>query len=291
VEQNIDLETEVASGSDGAGVNVWIDAVRVRQILANLLSNAVKFTREGRVKLEWGIETDGAKGSVHFCVTDTGIGIPQDRLEAIFDSFTQANAAIHSSYGGTGLGLAVSKRLAELMGGSITVASNEGFGTEFRVDIPVLVTALSAAAPISASDAERRDFSGSRVLLVEDNPVNVKVALKMLTRAGCLVEVAVNGIDAAKMAAEGDYDLMLMDVMMPVCNGLEATRKIRARESRHNHPHTPIVALTASAFQGDRDACMAAGMDGFLAKPFTFDQLRRVLETWLPIADPARVAA
>jgi CheY-like chemotaxis protein len=271
-------------------VNVWIDAVRVRQILSNLLGNAVKFTPNGEVRLEWGIDVEGANSSLHFCVIDTGIGIPADRLEAIFESFSQANASIHVKYGGTGLGLAVSKRLAELMGGSITVSSKEGVGTEFRVEIPVVVTAISDAKPTQRSGAERKVFSG-RVLLAEDNPVNVLMASKMLHRSGCLADVAINGVVAAQMAADCDYDLVLMDVMMPVCGGLEATKAIRARESQRNQAPIPIVALTASAFQGDRDACFAAGMDGFLAKPFTFDQLREVLDTWLPVTDSDRLAA
>jgi len=290
IEQSIDLGKEVAAGSEGTGVNVWIDAVRVRQILSNLLGNAVKFTPNGEVRLEWGIDVEGANSSLHFCVIDTGIGIPADRLEAIFESFSQANASIHVKYGGTGLGLAVSKRLAELMGGSITVSSKEGVGTEFRVEIPVVVTAISDAKPTQRSGAERRVFSG-RVLLAEDNPVNVLMASKMLHRSGCLADVAINGVVAAQMAADCDYDLVLMDVMMPVCGGLEATKAIRARESQRNQAPIPIVALTASAFQGDRDACFAAGMDGFLAKPFTFDQLREVLDTWLPVTDSDRLAA
>jgi signal transduction histidine kinase/ActR/RegA family two-component response regulator len=289
-ERRIGLRASQLQAFIGIEADVWIDPVRVRQILSNLVSNAVKFTHEGEVVLEWGVEAGNPAGTVRFRVQDTGIGIPAARLEAIFESFTQADPSIHSKYGGTGLGLAISKRLTRLMGGSIRASSEEGIGTSFVVEIPAAL-----AEPIHERTADRsvqqRDLRGFHVLLAEDNPVNVKVVLKLLERTGCCVDIAPNGMAALSMVAERDYDLVLMDVMMPVCDGLEATRTIRTCEELGNDRRLPIVALTASALQEDRDACLKAGMDDFLSKPFTGDQLRQMLGVWLPDTTEERNAA
>jgi CheY-like chemotaxis protein len=260
---------------------VLIDPVRVRQILSNLVSNAVKFTHKGEVRLEWSVDLEGDQSTVRFCVTDSGIGIRADRLDAIFDSFTQADVGTHSKYGGTGLGLTISKKLAVLMRGRIGASSEEGVGSNFWVEIPVEVVRREKESAVVSNDGTPRDFEDCRLLLVEDNAVNVKVALKMLSRTGCKVDLAENGLIAiSKIEAEA-YDLVLMDVMMPICNGLEATRVIRLNEESRGGPSVPIIALTANGLKGDREICLGAGMNDFLSKPFTVLQLRGVLNKWL----------
>jgi PAS domain S-box-containing protein len=262
--------------------NMLIDSVRVRQVLSNLLLNAVKFTHRGEVKLEWGVELRGSQPIVRFCVSDTGIGIRPERLQAIFESFTQANAGIHRKYGGTGLGLAISKRLIELMGGEIGATSLEGVGSKFWAEIPVEIVQIASEAPVVLRDCPNYNFEGLRVLLVEDNVVNVKVALRMLERSGLKADVAENGMVAISMVQDNDYDLVLMDVMMPICDGLEATRVIRSNEESRGKSALPIIALTANGIKGDRELCVNAGMSDFLSKPITIDQLQRVLNKWLP---------
>jgi len=251
---------------------VMVDAVRVRQILSNLVSNATKFTHEGEVTLSWKLSA----GRLRFEVIDTGIGISSDRLAAVFESFTQADDSTHILYGGTGLGLSISKRLTELMGGSILAQSEEGVGTTFMVEFPVEVVSSQMLAEPAAA-ASSRSVSGLRVLVAEDNPVNVKVIQRMLQRLGCSSKIASNGIEASRMALSGEFDLVLMDMQMPVCDGLEATRTIRRGEALSHHPRQRIIALTANALNESRILCEQAGMDGFLPKPLTLDQLAATL--------------
>ncbi len=258
---------------------VLADAVRLRQILSNLLANGVKFTERGEVSLNWDWRETDSGVNVEFKVADTGAGIPENRLDAVFESFTQADGSTQRRYGGTGLGLTISKRLVELMGGSISVKSTVGIGTTFEVNLmfaPCLDDHHSeSGAPVTEAGSE-----GSlplNVLLAEDNVVNVLVASQMLEHCGCTVEVAENGLRAIAMAASGKFDLILMDVQMPVCDGLEATRMIRLAEIRESKPKVRIVALTANAMSGDRQECFNAGMDGFLAKPIPVSALNAVL--------------
>ncbi len=282
---NISLEA-VPTG-DRPTFSVALDPVRVRQVLSNLVSNAVKFTREGAVTLNWMIEPGEGQATVRFCVRDTGIGIRPDRLDAIFDSFTQADGSIHGKYGGTGLGLAISKRLVELMGGRIWATSEEGVGAQFHVELPAAVT--ESLTVTATSDEGPASFHGRRLLLAEDNRINVAVALRILARTGCSVDVAENGMSAISMALANEYDLVLMDVMMPVCDGLEATRAIREHEARRGGPRLPIVALTANGLKGDKETCIEAGMDDFLSKPFTCELLEQMLQKWL-VPHAARAA-
>ena len=259
------------------------DPHRLRQILTNLLGNAVKFTEQGRVALRVAVDhAAGADGEVvlAFTVEDTGPGIPEDQQLRIFESFAQADGTMTRRYGGTGLGLAISRHLCELMGGSISVRSAPGQGATFRFTVRfVLAEGLPVPPPPPAAPAEERRLE-RRVLLVEDNRVNLQVALGMLARIGCAVETAANGREAEERLATGSrYDLVLMDCHMPEMDGFEATAAIRAAEAPGGG-RTPIVALTANAIEGDRERCLAAGMDDYLAKPIRLADLRRVVERW-----------
>ncbi|MGV3615401.1 MAG: PAS domain S-box protein [Fimbriimonas sp.] len=266
-----------AQGPVRPAPRVLADAVRLRQILANLVSNGVKFTSEGEVVVEWTARETEDTVELEIRVRDTGIGIPVERREAIFESFSQADGSTQRKYGGTGLGLTISKRLVELMGGTIEVQSEEGRGSLFTVRLRLERAETQAPVTTATPDADALTFP-LRVLLAEDNGVNVKVARRLLERIGCVVEVAENGLRAIAMAGQSAYDLVLMDVQMPLCDGLEATRAIRA-QAGPAATRLPIYALTANAMEGDREECLAAGMDGFVAKPVTFEALRAVVMT------------
>jgi signal transduction histidine kinase/ActR/RegA family two-component response regulator len=266
------------------------DGERLRQILLNLLNNAVKFTDSGTVEVT--VETSPVRAEegveVHIAVRDTGPGIPEDRLDRLFQPFSQADASITRRYGGTGLGLAISQRLAEAMGGTIWAESTgvPGEGSTFHVSIPAS-TALPVAAPASGDDgaleldprhAERHPLD---ILLVEDNAVNQKLALRMLARMGYEADLAANGREAVQAVERRRYDLVLMDVQMPEMDGLEATRQIVARIPQAERPW--IVAMTANAMDSDRQHCLDAGMNGYVAKPIQVEELvAAVLATPVP---------
>ncbi len=267
------------------------DPCRLRQVLTNLLGNAVKFTEQGRVAVRVAVEPaqvvvgDG-EVMLAFTVEDTGPGIPQDQQARVFDAFAQADGTTTRRYGGTGLGLAISRHLCELMGGHISVQSTVGQGSIFRFTARFARASAETApaVPPSPEAAETESEAGpagvaARVLLVEDNRVNLLVGLGMLGRLGCTVETASTGREAVERLASERYDLVLMDCQMPDMDGFEATAAIRAREASGG-PRTPIVALTANAIEGDRDRCLAAGMDDYLAKPFRLVDLRRVVACW-----------
>ena len=257
---------------------VLADPVRLRQILANLISNGIKFTGTGGVHLIWDWAPQGEKIGVTFYVKDSGTGIPHDRISAIFESFTQADGSTQRRYGGSGLGLTICKRLVELMGGTITVESQVGIGSTFCIQL-VFDQALSEG--LIDTGPNRLDVNSPtlplHVLLAEDNEVIVMVTTRMLEHAGCTCEVAENGLRAIALAATSRFDLILMDVQMPTCDGLEATRIIRATEIQQGKPPIPIYALTANAMSGDRIVCIEAGMDGFLAKPIPVAALQQVI--------------
>ncbi|HYW88368.1 MAG TPA: ATP-binding protein, partial [Chloroflexota bacterium] len=250
------------------------DATRLRQILLNLLSNAIKFTEKGEVVLT---VQCGAGDALVFAVRDTGIGLSAEALGKLFRDFSQADAGTARRYGGTGLGLAISKRLAELMGGTMSAESpGPGHGSTFRFTIhaPAAETPLSAAAraTIDADHGQRHPLS---ILLAEDNVVNQKLALRLLSRMGYRADVVSDGQQVIESIARQPYDVVLMDVQMPEMDGLEATRRIVERWPGGKRPR--IIAMTANAMVDDRAACTAAGMDGYLSKPIRVDQLAQAL--------------
>jgi signal transduction histidine kinase/ActR/RegA family two-component response regulator len=257
------------------------DPVRIRQILVNLVGNAIKFTDRGRVEVRVGATpVDDTTLELAITVGDTGIGIPDAKQQVIFDAFSQADASTTREYGGTGLGLTISARLAALMGGRISVRSREGEGSEFRATLRVEVAPLAGALRTATTPAETQSAQTvgrtPHILLVEDNLVNQRVAQGMLRKLGFDVSTANNGLEALDRVAERAFDAILMDVQMPVMNGLEATRAIRDRENGSGQ-RIPIVALSANAMQADRDAGAAAGLDDYLTKPVDMNALRDTL--------------
>jgi PAS domain S-box-containing protein len=265
------LQVESSCGAD-VPARVLADGGRLRQVLLNLAGNAVKFTDEGRVSIAVTVvSTTRERVRLRCSVSDTGIGIPADQIPLVFEKFTQLEGAAERRTNGTGLGLSICRKLIGLMGGTIQVASQPGKGSRFWFDVEVPFAGqertTAPAQPQATADVSRaRD---ARVLLVEDNPVNRQFALAVLKSVGALITVAVDGREAVRLASEGEYDLILMDCQMPVMDGYEATRRIRAAGIT-----TPVIALTANAMEGDRDRCAAAGMDDYLAKPIRPDTLR-----------------
>ena len=260
---------------------ILCDPLRLRQILSNLVSNALKFTEQGRVNLRVSAEPAGEDMiHLHVTVTDTGIGIEAGKLEMIFAPFSQAESSTTRQYGGTGLGLAIVQQLIELMDGSIEVRSQPGQGSSFHFSIlchPVAGNENLAAQATGNGLAATGDLGGKRVLLVEDTPVNQLLGKKLLAKFGCVVTLAEDGARALSMMATETFDIVLMDLQMPNMGGIEATEKQRSRERELGLPHLPIVALTANAMSEDRDRCLAAGMDDFIAKPFRTEEMLAVL--------------
>jgi CheY-like chemotaxis protein len=266
------------------------DVTRLRQILLNVLNNSVKFTEAGSVTLT----VERAEGDdLHIAVRDTGIGIAPDRLARLFQPFSQSDASIARRFGGTGLGLAISRRLAEAMGGTMWVESEgTGRGSTFHVRITARAAAADAVPARSAPHPGSRDLDPGqaaahplRILLAEDNAVNQKLALKLLSRMGYEADVAGNGAEAVEAVARKPYDLVLMDVQMPEMDGLEATRQIVSSMDPARRPR--IVAMTANAMDGDRDRCLEAGMDGYISKPIRVEELVEAI-TAAPTSRPAR---
>ncbi len=279
-------ETGIRLEADVAGdVPAWLlgDGGRIRQVLLNLASNAVKFTKQGRVALR--VRRDGSHGdpaTLRFEVSDTGIGIPAAALETIFDAFTQADASTTRRFGGTGLGLTISRELVSCMGGELGVESEEGRGSTFWFVLQLPVSAAPVQAePAGVSGAGARRPAGvraPRVLAAEDNSVNQRVLLRLLERLGCSVELVGDGRAAVERMRDGPYDLVLMDCQMPVLDGFGATREIRALGG--DAARVPIVAVTAHALPGDRERCLEHGMDDYVSKPLRMDELERVLARW-----------
>ncbi len=261
------------------------DPTRLSQILVNLLGNAVKFTERGSVSLRGSLlAREGERLSLRFEVHDTGIGIEPERVDRLFDAFEQSDSSTTRRFGGTGLGLAVTRQLVELMGGAVGVRSTPGVGSTFWVTVCVRPAPAREeqpdAAALTATPPQRAQFD-ARVLLAEDNLINQEVARELLRAAGCEVDVADNGQRAVEMARAGGYDLILMDVQMPELDGIEASRQIRALPGLSR---LPIIAMTANAFAEDRAACLAAGMNDHVAKPVHAATLYDTLARWLEVA-------
>ncbi len=250
------------------------DARRLGQVLLNLLSNAVKFTEHGGIRLSAARVADGGQDRLRIEVSDTGIGLAPDELQRLFQPFEQADSSTTRRFGGTGLGLAISKRLVELMGGRIGARSRPGEGSCFWFELPWAEAQTRSALP-DAGDAPRLD--GLQLLLAEDNEVNQEVARAILQGAGAAVDVAVDGRMALAMARDRAYDLILMDMQMPVMDGLEATRLIRQLPQ---HGQTPIIAMTANVFAEDQQACADAGMNDHLPKPMQAAALVWMVQRW-----------
>ena len=266
--KGLSIDTEIASD---VPPRVIADPLRLRQVLANLLGNAIKFTEKGRIDVSLGFGERAQ--TLRLAVRDTGIGIPRDKQEQVFEAFMQADGSITRRYGGTGLGLAITAKLVHLMGGTIRLESAQGQGSLFEVTVPYQTDStrnLEAVAPAGSVPLWRP----IRVLLAEDNPVNQKVASRLLERRGHSVVIVATGTEAVEAAARETFDLILMDVQMPVMDGLEAAAEIRAWEAC-NGSHVPIIAMTAHAMSGDRERCLQAGMDDYLAKPLRSEKLFR----------------
>ena len=266
----------------------WVkgDSTRLRQILLNLLSNALKFTESGEVRLTVQAR---AGDELHFAVSDTGIGLSAEGMARLFQSFSQADSSTTRKYGGTGLGLVISKRLAEIMGGTMTAHSEgAGKGSTFRFHFraPAVPPEAVPARPSgkAAADPQMAERHPLRILLAEDNAVNQKLALRLLAQMGYRADVAANGLEAVQSVQRQAYDVVLMDVQMPEMDGLEATRRIRSEGAPHGQPR--IIAMTANAMQGDREACIAAGMDDYVTKPIRVEALVEALERARPGASP-----
>jgi signal transduction histidine kinase/CheY-like chemotaxis protein len=267
---------------------VLADPIRVRQVLLNLVSNALKFAPGGTVTVA---ASASGEGRLAIAVRDTGIGIDEALRARLFRPFTQGDASTTRRFGGTGLGLAITARLLEAMDGTIAVASAPGCGSTFTVRLPLVsepaaedAAAAPAASVSPVSPSRPRSQPGAvpnrrRVLVAEDSSVNRKVIQAMLQHLGTAVECVENGGEAVEATARAAYDLVLLDLYMPVLDGLAAARAIRAREAAGGGRRLRLVALTANAFAADREACETAGMDGFLAKPITLDTLWAVLKT------------
>jgi CheY-like chemotaxis protein/anti-sigma regulatory factor (Ser/Thr protein kinase) len=249
---------------------VLVDSLRLRQILSNLVGNAVKFTDEGRVQ----IRVFAERRWVVFEVEDTGIGISAEQIGGIFNRFRQVS---HTGRGGTGLGLAITRALVELMDGEVSVTSEPGRGSTFVVRLPLQAVGAKMA---ESEPANPPRFEGRRVLIVDDNPVNLLVSAHVIQKFGCETVCAKDGRDALDLLANETFDLVFMDVRMPVLSGLEAAREIRRREG--DNARTPVIALTAGALLQEQQECFEAGMDDFVTKPITLESIQGVLTRWLP---------
>ena len=260
------------------------DPTRIRQVLTNLLGNAIKFTEQGRVELR----VDQHQKQVRLRISDTGIGIPTDRLQQIFEPFAQADASMSRRFGGTGLGTTIARQLVELMGGHISVESIPSQGSSFQVLLPLTAASADAKA-LSALSSNRIELPPLRILVADDVADNVQLMELLLHNEGHRVRSVNNGLRAFELVAEEPFDLILMDMQMPEVDGLEATRIIRRYEANLGRRPTPIIALTASVLDKDRQAAREAGMEGFASKPVDRVALRqemaRVLGLQVPSAD------
>jgi signal transduction histidine kinase/CheY-like chemotaxis protein len=256
------------------------DPTRLRQVLLNLIGNAIKFTQSGEVSLRVAPDADSSvPTALRFTVSDTGIGIPGEKLSRVFERFTQADSSTTRRFGGSGLGLTISKRLVELMGGRIWVESEVGKGSVFAFAVPFEISAAvnrPTVAPIGTGPEPA--LPALHILLVEDSPDNRTITMAYLEDTPYRVEIAENGDIACKKFTAGNYDLVLMDRQMPVMDGLTATRTIRAWEQANGRPPTPIIALTAAALKGDREMCLAAGCTAFLTKPIRQEVLLQAIK-------------
>lgn len=295
--RNLQLEYKWSGPS---GQNYQSDSHRLRQMLSNLLGNAIKFTPHGNIRIEGAeIERDGDSALLEFSVSDTGIGIPAEKLNLLFLPFSQTDSSTTREYGGSGLGLSIVRNLVNMMGGDIGVESKPGKGSRFwfriRVEIVLAVeSSRDAKPPVNepATSAITPSQLVGRVLVVDDNEFNREIIEEMLTHLGLSVTLANDGQQAVDSITRAALpDVILMDIQMPVLDGYAATERIRQWEAENSRPRLTIIALAANAFEDDRQHCLAVGMDDFLTKPVELDVLKSVLHKWLPAApvNPSQV--
>jgi CheY-like chemotaxis protein len=252
----------------------------IEQILANLIGNALKFTHKGSITLNIECLKKGPDGAeLHFQVIDTGIGISKEKQVTIFEKFTQADGSAKRMYGGTGLGLAICKQLVELLEGTIGLISSKGRGSTFFFSLTLPQANHPAKQEMPTPNTTPAVREGVKVLLVEDNKVNQKVAIAILRKAGCQVEAVENGQDAIQRVAKIVYDIVLMDCQMPVMDGFEATARIR--EMGGAKSKTPIIAITAHAMKDDRQKCLDGGMDDYISKPVSRNELVALINKYV----------
>lgn len=277
VQRGLDMQLRIPE--DMRTLQVQGDPTRIRQILVNLVGNALKFTERGRVTIEPQWQSLDHELLWFTCtVRDSGIGIPAESLELMFNAFQQADSSISRRYGGTGLGLPIARTLAERMGGTLRAQSEEGVGSVFTLEIPLALYKQPLPVLTPRGHTGNDHGEGRNVLLVEDNPVNRTVVEAMLRSLGFTVSVATDGAQAVRSAESLIFEAILMDCRLPVIDGYEATRQIRQLPGCAD---VPIIALTANALQGDREACLLAGMNDYLAKPFKRADLQQILQRWV----------
>jgi CheY-like chemotaxis protein/anti-sigma regulatory factor (Ser/Thr protein kinase) len=287
--KGIELILDLA-GSLPSADYVLGDPNRMRQVIANLVGNAVKFTERGYVRLAVSVyDEQGLR--LRMTVEDTGMGIPEDKLDSIFEKFTQADSSITRKYGGSGLGLAITHQLITLMGGCMGVESALGKGSTFWFELPLTPADATAVAEIETGSfcstaVTRMPSSEARVLLVEDYPVNQVFAERLLRKFGFVhIDTAINGREAIDAYRARHYDAIFMDCQMPEIDGYQATQTIRHLEADGTR-HTPIIAMTANAMMGDREKCLKAGMDDYTSKPLKPDHLKAILHGWFIFEAP-----
>ena len=287
VKKGIEIQASIDAQVPEHAIN---DAGRIQQVLSNLVDNAIKFTERGAVQIKVSARAlpsqEEVRALLRWEVRDAGNGIPPDAQARLFKPFSQLDESATRKFGGAGLGLAISRQIIEALGGSIGVESAAKRGSMFWFEVPVeAIETRERTRP--AGLAALATPRGGRVLIVEDNPINRELAAEIVQAAGSKVATANDGEEALARLAHEQFDLVLMDWHMPVMDGLSATRRIRVTEQAQGRPRMPVIALTASVLPGDREACEAAGMDGFVAKPFTYDELIAVLDRWLPKKETA----
>ncbi|MCQ4347361.1 ATP-binding protein [Pseudomonas stutzeri] len=277
-QRGLELRLDLQPGLEN--LEVRGDPTRLRQILVNLIGNALKFTEQGHVtvNVRWQVLDQQQMLWLTVAVRDTGIGIAPERLQHMFDAFEQADSSTSRRFGGTGLGLSIARTLAERMGGGLHAESTLGEGSTFTLELPLPWLHRQSDERVLL-DSELTAGSGQTVLLVEDNPVNQTVIEAILRSLGCIPQLAGNGQAALQAVAQQPFAAILMDCRLPDLDGCSATRQIRSGDGPNRH--TPIIALTANALQGDREACLAAGMNDYLAKPFKRSDLRAILQRWV----------
>ena len=277
--RNITFQTDLAEPQTQY---VLTDAVRVREVLVNILGNAVKFTNDGG-NVTYAVSYHPGKDEHHinvrYQISDTGIGMSEEFIDHIFDEFSQEEHGARTQYKGTGLGMAITKKYVDLMGGTISVESKKGVGSTFTVELPMEITD-SCAVKKKDYAVHNTDLTGLKILLAEDNDLNAEIAIVQLEELGMRITRAADGEEAVRIFAEnpqGAFDLILMDVMMPQMNGYEATKAIRGLQNRPDAITIPIIAMTANAFAEDVQASMDAGMNGHLSKPIVIDEVVKTI--------------